>query len=72
MAELDPVVHSPASHTSNNDLDDDQPMDEDEHLDYADQVPLPLPTPTGVTVLQYLVVARFQVVTCDSDIVHMM
>jgi hypothetical protein len=29
-------------------LDDDCPMDKNEGLDYADQEPLPFPTPTGV------------------------
>ncbi len=37
-----------AQDTTYNDLDDDCPMDEDELLDYMDQQPLHLPTPTGV------------------------
>jgi hypothetical protein len=41
-------VRNPARDAPNNDLDDDSPMDEDEHLDYADQQPLHLPTSTGV------------------------
>ncbi len=39
---------NPAQDAPNNDLDDDRPMDEDERLDYTDQQPLHLPTPTGV------------------------
>ncbi len=34
------VVLPPARQDSNNDLDDELPMDEDECLDYADQDPL--------------------------------
>ncbi len=47
MAGPDPVVHppSPACHASDNDLNDDCQMDEDERLDYADQEPLPFPSP---------------------------
>ncbi len=44
MAGPDPVVHPPASQNSNNDLVDARPMDEYEHLDFADQEPLPSPT----------------------------
>ncbi len=39
-------MRNPARDAPDNDLDDDRPMDEDEHLDYADQEPLHLPTPT--------------------------
>ncbi len=39
MAGQDPAVHPPASQTPNNDLDDERPMDEDERLDFADQMP---------------------------------
>jgi hypothetical protein len=42
-----PVAHPPSRQDLNNDLDDELPMDEDEHLDYADQEPLPFPTSTG-------------------------
>ncbi len=48
MAGPAPVVRPSASHYSYSDFDDDLPMDEDEHIDYADQEPLILPTPTGV------------------------
>jgi hypothetical protein len=50
MAGQGPVVHPPARQVSDNDLDDEleHPMDEDEGLDFADQEPLPYPTPTGV------------------------
>ncbi len=44
MAGSDPVVLPPASQTPNNDLDDESPMDEDEHLDFSDQELLPSPT----------------------------
>ncbi len=44
MAGQDPVVLSPAPQNSDNDLDDECPMDEDELLDFADQEPLPSPT----------------------------
>jgi hypothetical protein len=44
MAGQDPVVCPSASQTSDNDLDDEHPMDEDERLDFADQEPLPSPT----------------------------
>ncbi len=37
----------PARDAPDNDLDGDRPMDE-EYLNYADQEPLHLPTPTGV------------------------
>ncbi len=37
----------PARDAPNKDLDDDRPMDEDELLNYADQEPLHLPTPSG-------------------------
>jgi hypothetical protein len=42
-----PVAHPPACQDTDNDLDDERPMDEDECLDYADQEPLPFPTSTG-------------------------
>jgi hypothetical protein len=42
-----PVARPPARQDPNNDLDDESPMDQDEHLDYADQGPLPFPTSTG-------------------------
>ncbi len=41
------VARPPARQDSNNYLDDERPMDEDECLDYADQEPLPFPTSTG-------------------------
>jgi hypothetical protein len=41
-------VRNPARDAPDNELDDDCSMDEDERLDYADQQPLHLPTPTGV------------------------
>ncbi len=41
------VVRPPAQQDSDNDLDDEHPMDQDEHLDYTDQEPLPLLTSTG-------------------------
>jgi hypothetical protein len=44
MTGPDPVVRIPARQTLNNDLVDELPMDEDEHLDFADQGPLPSPT----------------------------
>ncbi len=46
MAGPDPVVRSPACQNTNNDLDDGHPMNEDEHLDFAqaDQQPFPSPT----------------------------
>jgi hypothetical protein len=44
MAGLDPVVLTPACQNPNNDLDDELPMDVDEHLDFADREPLPSPT----------------------------
>ncbi len=48
MEGQDPVVHPAAGYASYNDLDDYYSMDEDEHLDVADQEPLPFPTLTGV------------------------
>ena len=52
MAGPDPVLRphaaSHASQASDNDLDADRPMDQDELLDYADQGPLPFPTATAV------------------------
>jgi hypothetical protein len=44
MTGPDPVIPIPASQTLNNDLADEHPMDEDEHLDFADQESLPSPT----------------------------
>ncbi len=44
MTGPDPVVRSPASTNPDNYLDDEHLMDEDEHLDFADQEPLPSPT----------------------------
>ena len=41
-------MRNPARDAPDNELDDDCSMDEDERLDYADQQPLHLPTPTGV------------------------
>ncbi len=41
-------MRNPARDAPDNDLDDDSPMDEDERLNYMDQQPLHLPTPTGV------------------------
>ncbi len=41
-------MHNPAQDAPDNDLDDDRPMDEAELLDYMDQQPSNLPTPTGV------------------------
>jgi hypothetical protein len=41
----DPVMCIPAHQHPNNDLVDEHPMDEDEHLDFGDQGPLPSPTP---------------------------
>ncbi len=38
----------PACNAPDNNLDDDRPMGEDEHLNYGDQEPLHLPTLTGV------------------------
>ncbi len=40
IAGQDPVVHPPACQNSDNDLDDEHPMDEDERLEFADQEPL--------------------------------
>ncbi len=34
MAGQDPVMYPPVSHASDNPLDDDHSMDEDEHLDF--------------------------------------
>ncbi len=48
MAGQDPVVRAPARQDPKYDLDDEHPMDEDECLDFANQEPLPSPTPTGV------------------------
>ncbi len=44
MAGPDPVMCPPTSQNPDNDLNDELPMDEDEHLDFADQEPLQLPT----------------------------
>ncbi len=46
MAGPDPVLCLPARQASDNNLDEVCPMDEGERLDYADQEPLPFPTPT--------------------------
>jgi hypothetical protein len=35
MAGLDPGMHPPASQKPKNDLDDEHPMDEDEHFDFC-------------------------------------
>ena len=40
-------MRNPARDAPDHELDDDCSMDEDERLDYADQQPLHLPTPTG-------------------------
>ncbi len=44
MTGQDPVVRPPARQKSDNDLDDECPIDEDECLDFADQEPLTCPT----------------------------
>ncbi len=41
-------MSNPAQDAPYNDVDDDRLMDEDKRLDYTDQQPLHLPTPTGV------------------------
>jgi hypothetical protein len=46
-AGLDPVARPPAHQDQDNDLDDEHQVYKDEHLDYADQEPLPFPTSTG-------------------------
>ncbi len=53
------VARPPARQDSNNYLDDERPMDEDECLDYADQVPLPFPTSTGELGLMAQFLSRF-------------
>jgi hypothetical protein len=44
MTEPDPFVCISASQSLNNELVDEHPMNEDAHLDFADQEPLPSPT----------------------------
>ena len=53
------VARPPARQDSNNYLDDERPMDEDECLDYADQEPLPFPTSTGELGLMAQFLSRF-------------
>ncbi len=53
------VARPPASQDSNNYLDDERPMDEDECLDYADQEPLPFPNSTGELGLMAEFLSRF-------------
>jgi hypothetical protein len=48
MTGPDSFVHISARPKPNNYLVDERPMDEDEHLDFADQEPLPSPTPSMV------------------------
>ena len=54
-----PVARPPACQDTDNDLDDERPMDEDECLDYADQEPLPFPTSTGELGLMAQFLSRF-------------
>ncbi len=44
MTGPDPVVCIPTCKNPNSDLVGEHPIDEDEHLDFADQKPLPSPT----------------------------
>ena len=59
MTGLVPVARPPACQDTDNDLDDERPMDEDECLDYADQEPLPFPTSTGELGLMEQLLSRF-------------